>query len=164
MPSRVSPSGFKALEETSMFQACTIGRLQLEHKVVLAPLTRMRAPKEADCVFYPGDLNVEYYSQRASKGGFILSEACPISRLVSSRYISRSQTKLTISRLPATLAYQAFSRKNRSKVGSASLTLSTQRAPSSTASCGMLVAPLRLLFSAARTLSVRATSPSPAMA
>ena len=85
MPSRVSPSGFKALEETSMFKPTQIGRLQLEHKVVLAPLTRMRAPKEADCVFYPGDLNVEYYSQRASKGGFMLTEACPISRLVSCR-------------------------------------------------------------------------------
>ena len=73
----------KALEETSMFKPVTIGRLQLEHKVVLAPLTRMRGSKEADCVFYPGDLNVEYYSQRASKGGFMLTEACPISRLVS---------------------------------------------------------------------------------
>lgn len=65
-----------------MFKPVKIGRLQLEHKIVLAPLTRMRAVKEADCVFYPGDLNVEYYSQRASKGGFMLTEACPISRLV----------------------------------------------------------------------------------
>jgi 2,4-dienoyl-CoA reductase-like NADH-dependent reductase (Old Yellow Enzyme family) len=70
-----------------MFKPTQIGRLQLEHKVVLAPLTRMRAPKETDCVFYPGDLNVEYYSQRASKGGFMLSEACPISRLVSYRFL-----------------------------------------------------------------------------
>lgn len=69
-----------------MFKPTQIGRLQLEHKVVLAPLTRMRAPKEADGVFYPGDLNVEYYSQRASKGGFMLSEACPISRLVSFKF------------------------------------------------------------------------------
>jgi 2,4-dienoyl-CoA reductase-like NADH-dependent reductase (Old Yellow Enzyme family) len=75
MPSRVSPSSFKALEETSIFKPATIGCLQPEHRVVLAPLTRMRAPKEADCVFYPGDLNVEYYSQRASKGGFMLTEA-----------------------------------------------------------------------------------------
>lgn len=66
-----------------MFKPSSIGRLQLEHKVVLAPLTRMRAPKEADGVFYPSDLNVEYYSQRASKGGFMLTEACPITRLVS---------------------------------------------------------------------------------
>jgi hypothetical protein len=159
MPSRVSPSGFKALEETSMFQASTIGRLQLEHKVVLAPLTRMRAPKEADCVFYPGDLNVEYYSQRASKGGFMLSEACPISRLVSCRYRTRQQARLTIPRLPATLVYQASSPKSRSKVGSALPTLCTQKVPSSTASCGMLVAPLRLLSSAARTPSARATFP-----
>jgi 2,4-dienoyl-CoA reductase-like NADH-dependent reductase (Old Yellow Enzyme family) len=40
----------------------------------------MRGTKESDGIWVPGDLNVEYYSQRASKGGFQLTEACPISR------------------------------------------------------------------------------------
>lgn len=49
---------------------------------MMAPLTRMRASKESDGIFVPSELNVQYYQQRASKGGFQLSEACPISRLV----------------------------------------------------------------------------------
>ena len=104
-----------------MFKSTQIGRLQLEHKVVLAPLTRMRAPKEADCVFYPGELNVEYYSQRASKGGFLLSEACPISRLVSSYFFrnkNKPRTELTMNRPLGILEYQAFSHKSRSRAGS----------------------------------------------
>jgi 2,4-dienoyl-CoA reductase-like NADH-dependent reductase (Old Yellow Enzyme family) len=101
-----------------MFKPSQIGRLQLEHKVVLAPLTRMRAPKEADGVFYPGDLNVEYYSQRASKGGFMLSEACPISRLVSHWMSSRNRTELMKNRLQDTLAYQVSSHRSRSMAGS----------------------------------------------
>ena len=118
MPSRVSPSGFKALEETSMFKPVTIGRLQLEHKVVLAPLTRMRAAKEADCVFYPGDLNVEYYSQRASKGGFMLTEACPINRLVGRLESPSSKNTTNIMIRPlATLAFLVSSHKHRWMVG-----------------------------------------------
>lgn len=101
-----------------MFKPTQIGRLQLEHKVVLAPLTRMRAPKEADGVFIPGDLNVEYYSQRASKGGFMLTEACPISRLVSRWIPSYSRTELTGGRLQDILASQASSHRSRSRAGS----------------------------------------------
>ncbi|KAK4540019.1 hypothetical protein LTR36_009835 [Oleoguttula mirabilis] len=81
MPSRISPSGFKALEDTPLFQPLRLGHVQLQHRVVMAPLTRMRAPKESDGVFVPGDINVQYYSQRASKGGLLLSEACPITAL-----------------------------------------------------------------------------------
>lgn len=85
MPSRISPSGFKELSDTALFKPLKLGAIQLEHRVVMAPLTRMRAPEEAPGVYVPGDLNVEYYSQRASKGGFQLTEACPISRLVRSK-------------------------------------------------------------------------------
>ena len=41
----------------------------------VAPLTRMRS----DPGDFPSDLMVEYYSQRASKGGLIISEATPVS-------------------------------------------------------------------------------------
>lgn len=41
----------------------------------------MRGRKESDGIWVPSDLAVEYYSQRASSGGFQLTEACPISRL-----------------------------------------------------------------------------------
>lgn len=67
----------------SLFEAVRLGSLSLKHRVVLAPCTRMRATKESEGVFVPTDLNVEYYSQRASDGGFLLTEATPISRYVS---------------------------------------------------------------------------------
>ncbi|KIW15392.1 hypothetical protein PV08_05438 [Exophiala spinifera] len=81
MPSRTSPTGFKPLEDTLLFKPLKLGAISLEHRVMMAPLTRMRGSKESDGVYVPNDLVVEYYSQRASKGGFQLTEACPISRL-----------------------------------------------------------------------------------
>ena len=48
-----------------------VGPFEISHRVVLAPLTRMRAEGGAR----PGPLMAEYYAQRASKGGFLISEA-----------------------------------------------------------------------------------------
>lgn len=56
---------------STLFSPTTIGPYHIGHRVVLAPLTRMRAESGA----IPGPLMVEYYAQRASKGGFMLSEA-----------------------------------------------------------------------------------------
>lgn len=78
---------FTPLQETVLFKPLRLGSLNLEHRVVLAPLTRMRGTKESDGVFVPNDLSVEYYSQRASKGGFMLTEATPISRYVSFTFL-----------------------------------------------------------------------------
>ena len=50
-----------------------IGPYQLPNRIVMAPLTRMRAPESI-----PTDLMVTYYEQRAS-AGLIISEASPIS-------------------------------------------------------------------------------------
>jgi 2,4-dienoyl-CoA reductase-like NADH-dependent reductase (Old Yellow Enzyme family) len=80
MGSVTSPAGLKPLADTALFKGLQLGALKLEHRVALAPLTRMRATKESDGVFVPNDLLVEYYKQRASKGGFLLTEATPISR------------------------------------------------------------------------------------
>jgi len=55
-----------------LFEPTTFGRYTVSHRVVMAPLTRMRAEQPGD---RPGDLMVEYYAQRASKGGYIVSEA-----------------------------------------------------------------------------------------
>ena len=59
----------------ALFSPLRVGPYTLSHRVVMAPLTRMRAG--------PGDvprpLNVEYYRQRATPGGLIISEASPIS-------------------------------------------------------------------------------------
>jgi N-ethylmaleimide reductase len=56
---------------SKLFSSVQVGPYTFDHRVVLAPLTRMRA--EADAV--PGMLMTEYYSQRATKGGFLIGEA-----------------------------------------------------------------------------------------
>lgn len=53
-----------------------LGALDLAHRVVMAPLTRMRAAQPGNV---PHSLNVEYYRQRASKGGLIITEGTQIS-------------------------------------------------------------------------------------
>ena len=74
MSCRISPAGFKSAQ---------IGKLNLEHRIVQAPLTRMRGAKESEGVWSCGNINVEYYAQRATKGGLQLTEATNISRSVS---------------------------------------------------------------------------------
>lgn len=54
-----------------------LGTIALNHRIVMAPLTRLRAQRPSGV---PSDLMVEYYSQRASDGGFILTESTAISR------------------------------------------------------------------------------------
>jgi NADPH2 dehydrogenase len=65
-----TPSGILNMSTTKLFQPFQIGRARLDHRVVMAPLTRLRADHEH--VQLP--MAVEYYSQRASKGGLIISE------------------------------------------------------------------------------------------
>jgi N-ethylmaleimide reductase len=59
----------------SLFAPVKIGPYQLAHRVVMAPLTRMRAEKPS---LAPRPLNAEYYSQRATPGGLIIAEASPV--------------------------------------------------------------------------------------
>jgi N-ethylmaleimide reductase len=59
----------------SLFSPLKIGPYQLEHRLVMAPLTRMRAEKPG---LAPRPLNTEYYAQRATPGGLIVAEASPI--------------------------------------------------------------------------------------
>ncbi|MCS4247848.1 alkene reductase [Pseudomonas sp. BIGb0164] len=60
---------------TKLFSATQVGTLNLAHRVVLAPLTRLRT--ETGDV--PGDLMVEYYTQRATQGGLLIAEATSVS-------------------------------------------------------------------------------------
>jgi hypothetical protein len=55
-----------------LFKPIQIGQLLLEHRVVMSPLTRSRSQQPGDI---PGALMQQYYTQRASKGGFVVSEA-----------------------------------------------------------------------------------------
>ncbi|OCT44051.1 12-oxophytodienoate reductase 3 [Cladophialophora carrionii] len=65
------------------------GKIELKHRVVLAPLTRNRGlpllvspdaslcPEIANRVWYPDDLVAEYYGQRTTEGGLLISEGLP---------------------------------------------------------------------------------------
>jgi N-ethylmaleimide reductase len=59
---------------SKLFSPAKVGRYDFSHRVVLAPLTRMRA--EAGAV--PGKLMAEYYGQRASHGAFLIAEATSV--------------------------------------------------------------------------------------
>ena len=58
-----------------LFSPLKVGPYQLKHRVMLAPLTRMRAEKPA---LAPRPLNAEYYAQRATDGGLLIAEASPV--------------------------------------------------------------------------------------
>ncbi len=59
----------------SLFSPLKIGPYQLRHRLVMAPLTRMRAEKPSQA---PRPLNAEYYRQRTTPGGLIIAEASPV--------------------------------------------------------------------------------------
>jgi hypothetical protein len=83
MPSTLSPPDFKPLSETILFTPLSLGAITLSHRIIQSPCTRMRGILESPGIWACGDLNVEYYAQRASKGGLQITEATSISRLVS---------------------------------------------------------------------------------
>jgi N-ethylmaleimide reductase len=64
------------IEHSHLLSPIEVGPLRLSHRVVMAPLTRLRSIVPGDV---PGPLMLDYYSQRASEGGFIISEATAIS-------------------------------------------------------------------------------------
>ena len=59
----------------SLFSPLKVGPYQLAHRVMLAPLTRMRAEKPG---LSPRPLNTEYYRQRTTPGGLLIAEATPV--------------------------------------------------------------------------------------
>lgn len=63
------------MQYPSLFSPLQIGRYHLKHRVVLAPLTRLRAAKPS---LAPRPLNAEYYAQRATPGGLLIAEASPV--------------------------------------------------------------------------------------
>ena len=74
-------------ENSALFKPLAIanGGITLKHRIVHAPLTRNRGvaqnpistPDNPNRVWVPGDLVVEYYSQRATEGGLMISEGIP---------------------------------------------------------------------------------------
>lgn len=60
----------------ALFTPLKLGNNLLQHRVVLAPLTRFRADSNA----VPTELVKEYYTQRATNGGLLITEATFITR------------------------------------------------------------------------------------
>jgi 2,4-dienoyl-CoA reductase-like NADH-dependent reductase (Old Yellow Enzyme family) len=58
------------------------GKIELSHRVVLAPMTRNRhhplntesTPENPNRIWYPDDVVTEYYEQRATPGGLLITE------------------------------------------------------------------------------------------
>jgi N-ethylmaleimide reductase len=63
--------------KSSLFSPLRLGAHQPSHRVVMAPLTRMRAQQPGNI---PGEVNARYYAQRASAGGLLVTEATDISQ------------------------------------------------------------------------------------
>lgn len=63
------------MKPDNLFKKGKLGRYQLPHRVVMAPLTRCRAAQPGDV---PQQINVKYYQQRAS-AALIITEASQIS-------------------------------------------------------------------------------------
>ena len=59
----------------SLFSPIKVGPYQLQHRLALAPLTRMRAAKPN---LAPRPSNAQYYAQRATRGGLLIAEASPV--------------------------------------------------------------------------------------
>ncbi|ODN78939.1 hypothetical protein, variant [Cryptococcus amylolentus CBS 6039] len=64
------------LQQTSkLFSPIAVGSLELQHRVVMAPMTRGRANPVGGVI---ADFTYEYYAQRASSGGLLISEGTVI--------------------------------------------------------------------------------------
>src|ERR1700687_5112208 len=73
-PDQKSFSG-AGMNYPSLFSPLQVGPYGLKHRVVMAPLTRMRAEKPS---LAPRPLNAQYYGQRATPGGLMIAEASPV--------------------------------------------------------------------------------------
>ena len=61
-----------------LFSPVQVGPITLEHRIVMAPMTRQRSQQPGNV---PGDLQLQYYTQRASDGGLIIAEGTAVSPL-----------------------------------------------------------------------------------
>jgi N-ethylmaleimide reductase len=61
---------------SKLYTPIKLGAVELAHRVVAAPLTRLRSEQPGDI---PGQLMATHYGQRASKGGLQIAEATTVS-------------------------------------------------------------------------------------
>ncbi|MBY0613133.1 MAG: alkene reductase [Beijerinckiaceae bacterium] len=65
------------MTDAKLYSPVKLGALTFDHRVIMAPLTRMRSSQPGNV---PNELMATYYGQRASKGGLIVSEATQVSQ------------------------------------------------------------------------------------
>ena len=68
---------------SKLFEPVTAGAFDLSHRVVLAPMTRLRTIQPGDI---PSPMMAQFYGQRASQGGLVIIEGTSISLTARSYY------------------------------------------------------------------------------
>jgi N-ethylmaleimide reductase len=61
----------------TLFSPIAVGPYELTHRVVLAPMTRLRSLQPTDT---PSPMMATFYGQRASTGGLLITESASIAR------------------------------------------------------------------------------------
>jgi N-ethylmaleimide reductase len=61
--------------ESKLYSSVKVGPYQLSHRVVLAPLTRLRSQQPSDAA---SDMMAVHYGQRASEGGLLIAEGTAV--------------------------------------------------------------------------------------
>jgi N-ethylmaleimide reductase len=61
---------------SKLYSSVQIGAVHLEHRIVQAPLTRLRSDQPGDV---PSPMMVKYYGKRAYKGALQIAEATTVS-------------------------------------------------------------------------------------
>src|SRR3546814_17780404 len=63
------------MSHSALFTPIKVGAADLKHRIVMAPLTRMRAGQPDNI---PREINAAYSSQRAPPGGLLIAEASQV--------------------------------------------------------------------------------------
>ncbi|KAG4435376.1 hypothetical protein IFR05_009162 [Cadophora sp. M221] len=64
-----SASATPSRANSKLFSPLRLGDMNLEHRVIMSALTRLRCPGTV-----PNEIVIEYYTQRATKGGLLITE------------------------------------------------------------------------------------------
>lgn len=74
-------------ESSKLFSPLRLGEMNLEHRVIMSPMTRLR------CLGgFPTPVVTEYYTQRATKGGLLITEGMHPSLMVRCFYLPERVT------------------------------------------------------------------------
>lgn len=76
LANRVVSTPTNDMSSSNLFSPLTVGKCVLDHRILMAPMTRRRAHPD----YTPHEMMIEYYAQRASvRGSLLISEATSVS-------------------------------------------------------------------------------------